>query len=348
MAKGIDINGQLSGRRGGVVYYRRNGKQISRAKSVSVANPKSNGQALTRCAMSTVMQAQSALRNIVDHSWPNVKTGAPSLSEFTKINLPSVRAFLKTAQSGQTFLTANMVQIKGSKTIQPFPYVISRGAVFFQHGAVCINGTNVGGLAINAEGMSEADITALNGTFSTQADYEAKLGALGLVPGDQLSCVVIVKGTQTGATFGDAVNKINTALAARVTFVSELPENFSGALIDTTTHKFNPALIERSEGNMLVDFTARSGENLKDLLCGVSVSNGTICAAALVRSQVAANGGYIYSSEQMWLEKETLYQDSDIYWAIESYKPTAESSAGDGSKLFLDNPARPFTDGGLG
>lgn len=345
MAKGIDINGQLSGRRGGVVYYRRNGKQISRAKAVSVANPKSNGQALTRCAMSTVMQAQSALRNIVDHSWPNVKTGAPSLNEFTKINLPGVRAFLKTAQSGQTFLTASMVQIKGSKTIQPFPYVISRGAVFFEHGAVCVNGTNVGGLAINAEGFSNDDMVAINGTFSTQADYEAKLAALGLVPGDQLSCVVIVKGTQTGATFGDAVNKINTALAARVTFVSELPENFSGALIDTTTHKFNPALIERYEGDMRVDFAARSGENLNDLLCGVSVSYGTICAAALVRSQVAANGGYIYSSEQMWLEEETLYQDSDIYWAIESFKPTSESTAGDGSKLFLDNPARPFEKG---
>lgn len=345
MAKGIDINGQLSGRRGGVVYYRRNGKQISRAKSVSVANPKTNGQALTRCAMSTVMQAQSALRNIVDHSWPNVKTGAPSLAEFTKINLPSVRAFLKTAQSGQTFLTANMVQIKGSKTIQPYPYVISRGAVFFEHGATCINGTNVGGLAINAEGLSNDEIIAINATFSTQADYEAKLGNLGLVPGDQLSCVVIVKGTQTGATYGDAVNKINTALAARVTFVSELPENFSGTLIDSTTHKFNPALIERQEGNMLVDFSARSGENLNDLLCGVDARYGTICAAALVRSQVAANGGYIYSSEQMWLEEETLYQDSDIYWAIESYKPSDETSAGDGSKLFLDNPTRPFGKG---
>lgn len=345
MAKGIDINGQLSGRRGGVVYYRRNGKQISRAKSVSVANPQTNGQALTRCAMSTVMQAQSALRNIVDHSWPNVKTGAPSLAEFTKINLPGVRAFLKTAQSGQTFLTANMVQIKGSKTIQPYPYVISRGAVFFEHGAVCINGTHVGGLAINAEGLSAADVTAINGTFSTQADYAAKLGELGLIPGDQLSCVVIIKGTQTGATYGDAVNKINTALAARVTFVSELPENFSGTLINTTTHKFNPALIERQEGNMLVDFETRSGENLSDLLCGVDVRYGTICAAALVRSQVAANGDYIYSSEQMWLQEETLYQDSDIYWAIESYKPSDETSAGDGSKLFLDNPARPFGKG---
>lgn len=342
MAKGIDVNGQLSGRRGGVVYYRRNGKQISRAKAVTVANPKSNGQALTRCAMSTVMQAQSALRNIVDHSWPNVKTGAPSLNEFTKINLPGVRAFLKTAQSGQTFLTANMVQIKGSKTIQPYPYVISRGAVFFEHGRVCINGANVGGLAINAKGLSNDEIVSINATFTTQAGYAEKLGAIGLVPGDQLSCVVILKGTQTGATYGDAVNKINTAIAARVTFVSELPENFSGTLIDSTTHKFNPALIERFEGNMLVDFAARSGENLNDLLCGVDVRYGTICAAALVRSQVAANGDYIYSSEQMWLQDETPYQDSDIYWAIESFKPTNESSAGDGSKLFLDNPARPF------
>lgn len=343
MAKGIDINGQLSGRRGGVVYYRRNGNQVSRAKATQVANPQTNGQALTRCAMSTIMQAQSALRTIVDHSWPNIKEGANSLAEFVRINLPSVRSLCKLAQAGTFDPVASMVQIKGSKTIQPFPYVISRGSVYFQHGGVAINGQNVAGLAINPEGLSAADAESIvTGSISSQADYEAKLEAIGLVPGDQLSAVVIVKGTQTGATFGDAVNKINSALAARVTFVSQLPENFTGTLVDTTSHRFNPALIERSEGDMRVDVEARSGENLSDVLVGFNANVGHVCAAALVRSQVAANGGYIYSPESMWLEEETLYQSSDIYWAIESYKPSSETSAGDGSKYFLDNPARPF------
>ena len=81
----------IRGRVGSDVYSigkNANGKkqQIVRSLAETVANPQTIAQMRGRMIMSTVMQAQSALKPIIDHSFDNVVGVQPNLSEFIKRN----------------------------------------------------------------------------------------------------------------------------------------------------------------------------------------------------------------------------------------------------------------------
>lgn len=82
MAKGIDINGQLRGKRGGVVYYRAGGQQISRSRNFSPNNPQTMAQMLQRLALANASKASKGLKEIIDHSFEGVRYGADSVRNF--------------------------------------------------------------------------------------------------------------------------------------------------------------------------------------------------------------------------------------------------------------------------
>lgn len=94
MAKGIDINGQLRGKRGGVVYYRANGQQISRSRNYNPNNPQTMAQMVQRLALANASKASKGLKEIIDHSFEGIRYGADSVRHFeSKAQLALKAAF---------------------------------------------------------------------------------------------------------------------------------------------------------------------------------------------------------------------------------------------------------------
>ena len=94
MAKGIDINGQLRGKRGGVVYYRANGQQISRSRNFNPNNPQTMAQMVQRLALANASKASKGLKEIIDHSFEGIRYGADSVRNFeSKAQLALKAAF---------------------------------------------------------------------------------------------------------------------------------------------------------------------------------------------------------------------------------------------------------------
>lgn len=87
----------LRGKLGADVYsIGKDGKgkkqQVVRALAETVANPQTQAQMRGRMIMSTVMQAQSALSQLIDHSFDGFPAGQPSISEFIRVNYGLIKA----------------------------------------------------------------------------------------------------------------------------------------------------------------------------------------------------------------------------------------------------------------
>lgn len=67
-------------------------QQVVRSLAESVANPRTSSQMFGRMIMSTVMQAVSAFKPIIDHSFDGFPVGQPSISEFIRQNYALVKA----------------------------------------------------------------------------------------------------------------------------------------------------------------------------------------------------------------------------------------------------------------
>lgn len=315
MAKGIDINGQLRGKRGGIVYYRANGEQISRTKASKVANPKSIMQQRQRAVFASVSQASSALRKIVDHSFEGVKYGQESLVRFAKENL----AILANHQSDALNFT-----LKGCSFAQLNPYLISKGSLSMVDFILTANGLS--------HDLSAAELTALSGTITTQAQYETCLAALGCVPGDQLTIVQLGFGNSnqptTVAERGNAKNYATYARIARVVFVNELPSNFSGNFILGDAETINPALTTRLEGTFSVVLDSENSAVI------VNAGMAEPCAA-IVRSQEIQSGKWArsYAVMQVLESYEGYALSPDV---VPSYGASVSENVGS-SEYYLNN-----------
>lgn len=119
----------MRGRIGSDVYsIGKDGKgtrqQVVRSLAVQVSNPRTQSQMFGRMIMSTVMQAVSALRPIIDHSFDGLPTGQPSISEFIRQNYALVKAdAIAHPASGNKF-GLNKYQEKGIKV---GAFIISSG-----------------------------------------------------------------------------------------------------------------------------------------------------------------------------------------------------------------------------
>lgn len=134
MAKGIEINGMLRGKRGGVVYSRTNGQQVSRARNFNPANPRTPSQLYQRAIMATVMRAYSAGKEIFDHSFQGKKVPMGNQTYFQSKNAKLLRQLLASDLKGTTQLTFKGV---GPGTLTPVSglYYVSEGSLnqnFFQ------------------------------------------------------------------------------------------------------------------------------------------------------------------------------------------------------------------------
>lgn len=119
------MNGQLRGKRGGSVYYRSNGQQISRALAENVSNPNTQPQRIQRMIMATVMQAYSLTKEITDHSFEGIKYKQDSMAFFQRVNANKLRSMISAENAAfDPSFTAPKVQ-----ALIPNGYTISRGSL---------------------------------------------------------------------------------------------------------------------------------------------------------------------------------------------------------------------------
>ena len=100
-------------------------QQVVRSLAESVANPRTSGQMFGRMIMSTVMQAVSGLKPIIDHSFDGLPTGQPSISEFIRQNYALVKADATAHPAEDNDFSLNEYQEKGIKV---GAYMVSKGS----------------------------------------------------------------------------------------------------------------------------------------------------------------------------------------------------------------------------
>lgn len=100
-------------------------QQVVRSLAESVANPRTSDQMFGRMIMSTVMQAVSGLKPIIDHSFDGLPTGQPSISEFIRQNYALVKADATAHPAEDNDFSLNEYQEKGIKV---GAYMVSKGS----------------------------------------------------------------------------------------------------------------------------------------------------------------------------------------------------------------------------
>lgn len=130
MAKGNMLLGTLRGSIGDVTYTRTNGAQVSKAKSTSPRNPRTSKQIYQRMFFATIAKAQSAMKNIVDHSFEQVQHGSKSLQYFSKRNIALMRQTATFSDSLQTWVAPGMGFVPPKANSFTWnPYRVSEGSL---------------------------------------------------------------------------------------------------------------------------------------------------------------------------------------------------------------------------
>lgn len=146
-------------------------QQVVRSLAETVANPQTIAQMRGRMIMSTVMQAQSALKVIIDHSFDNVVGIQPNLSEFIKRNYALVKADVAANPSADNAFGLNAYQEKGAKQ---GAYIISDGKAAIPAAVSIAKATGVITIALSASTMTMAGLKAALG-FGNE-DYITLVG----------------------------------------------------------------------------------------------------------------------------------------------------------------------------
>lgn len=100
-------------------------QQVVRSLAESVSNPQTIAQMRGRMIMSTVMQFIATAKGIVDHSFDNVTTGQPSISECIRQNYALIKADVAAnPSSGNQF----GLVLYGEKGAKQGAYIVANGA----------------------------------------------------------------------------------------------------------------------------------------------------------------------------------------------------------------------------
>ena len=170
MAKNNIFLGTGAGSVGDVTMMRRMGKQVSRLRVRTIANPKSYGQARQRCYMAPIPKFYAPLAIALEKSWEG-KNKSESYSAFIKKNVELARENNWTLPKGTAFF--------------PMPYRLSKGTL----------------PSINAKITdSEYGDFIINGDFSTFSENQTfgnfsqcMINQKGLQNGDQITIISIMK-----------------------------------------------------------------------------------------------------------------------------------------------------------
>lgn len=320
------LAGKVRGRVGSTVFRKGQRSTVAAQYNPQVTNPKTAAQAIQRAAFATATTAQAAMLDIVDHSHEKLSSRRENLQRFVQQNSEMVRAGILADYNGGW--TNVFPTLKGARSINIAPYIVSEGSLLFPRTQMYNVGSRyLAGIVATA---------APANTISTQEEYAAALAAIGLLPGDQLSLIGIIEDTDTkiaSVTINDFEypQYACEVQKARVTFVNTLPEGFSGPLVQNDY--INPALIAKSEGAMIVQFSAVEGKQVLMATFPTASDPYELAAAVLIRSQESTSK-VLYSNGRMAVITEA---ESDIAWPrAQSYMDGVSVRIGD--QPFLDNP----------
>lgn len=133
-------------------------QQVVRSLAETVANPQTAAQMKGRAIMSTVMQAVSALSQIIDHSFDNVPAGQPNVSEFIKRNYALIKADVVANPSANN---AFGIVAYGEKGAKQGVYVISDGKAVLP--TALVNAAAKATLTVSGESLTVAAIKSAVG-----------------------------------------------------------------------------------------------------------------------------------------------------------------------------------------
>ena len=142
-------------------------QQVVRSLAEQVANPQTEAQMFGRMVMSTVMQAVSAMKPIIDHSFDGVPAGQPSISEFIRRNYALVAADAKAHPAEDNKFGLNKYQEKGIKRGE---YIVSKGSVQIPAGIVLAADEASFSVTLSASAHKVSDLKAAMG-HSNNDDY---------------------------------------------------------------------------------------------------------------------------------------------------------------------------------
>ena len=196
-------------------------QQVVRSLAEQVANPRSSAQMFGRMVMSTVMQAVSALKPIIDHSFDGVATGQPSISEFIRRNYALVKADAEAHPAAENSFGLVKYQEKGARAGK---FIVSNGSVILpstvsiEGGVMRINlsagALTVGGLK-TALGLSAAGYL----TAVVVANPDGAVFARVKLTTTQSDDTTITSGNVAGLFTIEGNTKVTVALAAnKITF----------------------------------------------------------------------------------------------------------------------------------
>lgn len=226
----------IRGRIGSDVYsIGKNGKgerqQVVRSLAESVANPRTQNQMFGRMVMSTVMQAVSAMSQIIDHSFDGIAKGQPSISEFIRTNYALIAADAKANPSAGNSFGLAKYQEKGSRV---GAYIMSKGKVVDPTAFVMNVNSGFASVTLTAETLTIGGLKA----------------ALGFGDEDYLTIV----GFTAGGTFRYVRLHINSELADSTAIASS-------NIASVFTQEGNFASEVSLEGQLImIDFSSLSGQ----------------------------------------------------------------------------------------
>lgn len=196
-------------------------QQVVRSLAETVSNPQTINQMRGRMIMSTVMQAVSAFKNIIDHSFDGVPKGQPSISEFISRNYALIKADVAAHPASGNKFALNEYLEKG---VIGGAYIMSNGSAILPE-SVSFNGSAI--------------IVASLAADATIADLKA---ALGLTSDDYLTFVCISGEKE----FHFTRVQINPALAGTATIADSLSTLFVQEGTNALTFTYNAGTAGRN------------------------------------------------------------------------------------------------------
>lgn len=182
-------------------------QQVVRSLAESVANPQTAAQMKGRAIMSTVMQAVSALSQIIDHSFDNVPAGQPNVSEFIRRNYALIKADVAANPSASN--TFGIVKY-GEKGAKQGVYVIAAGSASLP--TTLVNAAAKATLTVAGETLTVANIKAALGLTTDEYFTLVGLTAAGAAEiarfriGSTLSDDTVVSSTNIADLFAIEAN----------------------------------------------------------------------------------------------------------------------------------------------
>lgn len=206
-------------------------QQVVRSLAETVANPQTVSQMRGRMIMSTVMQAVSALRQIIDHSFDNVPAGQPSISEFISRNYALIKADVAAHPATGNSFMLNEYQQRG---VKPGLYIVSAGDAQLPGS---LSQTVYGGQ------IELASATATVGDLKT---------ALGYTAGDYITALSIMATEVAAGVYDITTGIIRINIKSGVSDTTVITANNAGDIFDVDANADGLINISVAEGKTTI------------------------------------------------------------------------------------------------